>query len=435
MMNKMITKVLVGLSVSTAMIAGQSIFTLAEEKPITSDVTIPEVTEAGVFVNEDEGSATGYTVTFVYESPDAESVQLDIGANLFKPGSRLGAEPSADKLYTPYEWDNTMFGCGFEGYITDLTKVEGTDLWSISLPLAHALYQYNYVVDGETVDDPTNPRGKNPNPDGGEDGDCTVYVPLNAEKQPNADDYSYLNKETVTNPGELTYVSYTDVNGNSAPLGVYLPADYDENREEPYKVLYVSHGSGASEVNWFGCGRLNTEYDHLIEDGKVEPTVVVTMNNQNYEWNMDIISDNLMNAILPYVEENYNVSKEASGRGFCGLSAGGATTSSILVEHANDFGYFGIFSGSRGGLDYSSIKVDGEQPVIMIGYGLYDFGFGGSTFNPESTSNYHYSGSAQAAIGLEQAGFTVGVEEVRGAHDWYTWPHLMYIFAENYLWK
>ena len=39
--------------------------------------------------------------------------------------------------------------------------------------------------------------------------------------------------------------------------------------------------------------------------------------------------------IMPYVESRYNVSKEAKGRAYAGLSMGGSTTSNMLIRHRN----------------------------------------------------------------------------------------------------
>jgi len=401
----------------------------------TSQVTVPEITEAGVFVNTDEGSATGYTVTFVYESADAQSVSLDMGDNLYLPGGVPGIVP--EDVYTPYEWQDGMFGVGYEGYTVDLEKVEGTDFWTVSLPLAHALHQYNYVVDGEPANDPTNPWAENPN-NGDADGDCTVYVPLDPEKAPSADDYSYLDRETVTQPGDFAYVEYTDVNGDTAPLGVYLPYGYDAEREEPYKVVYVSHGYGASEVNWIGCGHMDVEYDHMIEDGLVEPCIAVTMNNTNYSWDYDVIIDNLMNHIIPYMEENYNVSSEASGRAFCGLSMGGMTTSHVLYDQAENFGYFGLFSGADSHVfptDEAVIETL-KAPVIMIGAGCYDFGLERYVDGKiKSREEEGFNGVNSIIPCFEENGIEYGYEVVNGGHDWYAWPQLMYRFATKYLWK
>ena len=89
----------------------------------------------GTIVTEDAASPTGYTVTFTFESADAASVQLDVGANYYaRPNysagwsdqPTLGTQP--DTVVSPYDWTPDLIGEGYEGCIIDLEKVDGTDL-------------------------------------------------------------------------------------------------------------------------------------------------------------------------------------------------------------------------------------------------------------------------------------------------------------------
>ena len=47
--------------------------------------------------------------------------------------------------------------------------------------------------------------------------------------------------------------------------------------------------------------------------------------------------------LLPYVEENYNVSSEASCRAFAGLSSGAVVTGNLLIQETDAFKYYGLF--------------------------------------------------------------------------------------------
>ena len=130
------------------------------------------------------------------------------------------------------------------------------------------------------------------------------------EKQSDSIDFSYMAPREDGQSGEVSYVNYTDYQDTQRPLGVYLPYGYDADREEPYKVLYLSHGGGGNETDWFAGGSVDYIFDNLIAEGTVEPTILITMDNGSYEWDFDVIIDNLTNNIIPYVEENYNVSTE-----------------------------------------------------------------------------------------------------------------------------
>ena len=46
-------------------------------------------------------------------------------------------------------------------------------------------------------------------------------------------------RQPLTESGKLECVTYTDINGNVANLGIYTPYGFDAQREEPYKVVYA----------------------------------------------------------------------------------------------------------------------------------------------------------------------------------------------------
>ena len=388
----------------------------------------------GVTVAEDADSPTGYTVTFVYEAADATEVTLT-GAFTFYNLDESIRGKTPEEYITPYDWENNgMFEAGDESYSEAMTKVEGTDYWTISLPLPCGHYQYVFHVDGaeEKLEDPTNPMEASGVENGMHYDRSTFYVPYDAEKQSEAIDFSYMAPREDGKSGEVTYVNYTDCNGEAAPLGVYLPYGFDADREEPYKVLYLSHGGGGNETDWFAGGSVDYIFDNMIAGGTVEPTVLITMNNTAYEWNFDVVIDNLTNNIIPYVEENYNVCSEASGKAFAGLSMGGMTTSNVLYNCADQFGYFGIMSGADVGKDFSTLDIEKmKEPVIMLGAGVYDFGLEREI--PEGQEDgFTVKGLSKK---LDDNGISYGWEEALGSHDWNTWPQLIKVFAEEYLWK
>src|SRR5690606_15350226 len=59
-------------------------------------------------------------------------------------------------------------------------------------------------------------------------------------------------------------------------MAVYLPADYDPDREIPYPTLYLSHGGGDHSTAWTMQGRAHYILENAIADGAVEPMVIVS---------------------------------------------------------------------------------------------------------------------------------------------------------------
>ncbi len=384
----------------------------------------------GVTIEADEDSATGYTVTFVYEDADAEEVQLR-GAFAFYFDEEDVRGTTPEDSYTPEEWENGMFEVGDEALTIDMEKVEGTDYWMTSMPLPGGHYQYVFLVDGDAdtkLEDPTNPMEAADVENGNHYDRSTFYVPRDEEKQSESPSFTFMAPREDDEVGEVFYVNYTDINGDQAPMGVYLPYGYSEDGE-PYKVLYLSHGGGGNETDWFAGGSVDYIFDTMIAEGTTEPIILITMNNTAYDWDFDVIVDNLVECVIPYVEENFNVSTDPNDRAFSGLSMGGMTATNVLFSVPEEFGYVGILSGADVSYDTSDVDFDAvRDTTVMLGAGIYDFGL--CTEDEDDT----FTLSALAPI-LDDNGVAYGWEEAYGNHDWNSWPQLIKVFAEDYLWK
>ena len=59
---------------------------------------------------------------------------------------------------------------------------------------------------------------------------------------------------------------------------VYLPTGYESDSNKTYPVLYLHHGGGGNDSDWFNLARAHDIMDHLIASGYLEPTIVITPN-------------------------------------------------------------------------------------------------------------------------------------------------------------
>lgn len=383
----------------------------------------------GATVAADPESPTGYTVTFVYEDAAATQVELFGTFAFYEEGDKAGFLP--ETYLHAADWKPGMF----RGSNTDLAakepmkKVEGTNLWTVSLALPSGHYLYNYRVNDETnITDPANPPMTSTAQSGNRAKLSTVDVPY-APEQGASVNFDFMLPRQDGKAGQVVYADYTDVYGNLAPLAIYLPYGYDAQREAGYKTLYLCHGAGGNEMEWFSSGSSHHVFDTLIADGKVEPTIIVTLRNV-YSGSNHELNSNVLDCIVPFMEAHYNVGKEPADRAFAGLSAGGSATSRIYYENADKFGYFGIFSGAQ----TTVYKLEGlnqeklNSPKLMLGGGIYDFGI---------AANFRLSGFAvtHLATQLANAGINYDFYIVKGGHDWTVWPQLLEIFATDYLWQ
>lgn len=400
--------------------------------------------EKGVTVEEDANSPTGYTATFIYEEENrntylVKNQPVTLGeiakVELYSDCFLLFTEKDGYSVpYTPDEFVAGMNPAGGNGtttYYAEMTEF-APGLWAVQIPLSSGAFVYNYQltdVDGNIVsrqDDPNNPTMVN-SETGISSLSSMVYVPYNKEKM----GVGLYADRTVENPcdqaGTVETIGYVGAAGDLRGLAIYLPYGYDANREEPYKVLYISHGASGdsvgNEMRWLNEGCVANITDNLVAEGKVEPFVVVAMNNQDFGWDFSKIETEQFDYIMPLIEKRYNVYTTAEGRAFAGLSMGGITTSRMYMNHAEDFAYFGVWSAADTSvekhLEYLSALE--TQPKVMVGAGVWDFGLSSSmTFGKKL---YKYFDVDAVAL------------TVPGAHDWETWQLLYAYAAENFFWK
>ena len=389
--------------------------------------------DEGVTVEADDSSPTGYTATFVYRyAMTTTPPSLVLYSDCFM---LFTLDEGTDHPYEPEEYAPGMYPGGGSGTYTIYRELEytGNDLWTVRIPLSSGAYVYNYQITDENgattnrLDDPANPTLIN-TATGIKSLSSMVYVPYNADKQGTGEwkDRSVELPRTDGQTGAVETVAYTGADGDTRGLAIYLPYGYDPDRTEPYKVLYMTHGNSGdtrgNELRWMNEGCAANITDNLIADGKIEPFVVVTMNNQDFGWNYARIENDQFNYIMPFVEANYNVSDQPEGRAYAGLSMGGLTTNRMYFNHADEFDYFGIWSYACTGTELNNInQYDNlDSPALMLGAGMWDFGLA-------------------PVNGLAAKLDEIGIENdniiVPGAHDWEVWQLLYASFAENYLWK
>ena len=390
---------------------------------------------AGVKVtaNPDTESNSKYLATFTYKTDeDLEKVTVSGGFQFFteEEGDRYLAGDTegiaAKDAFEAAEADEVMYPYGYDPikFVQleyDLEEVDD-GVWQITLPLPadQWFYHYNITKDGqtETIEDPANPYVYNPN-NGNNSGWCIFWTGSDADA---LEEMGRTYPRDDSKVGTYEYPMYEGAKGEDEPLVVYLPYGYDpEDKETKYPVLYISHGAGGTEMDWATVGAVKNIFDNAIADGEVEPTIVAIMNHTRFGWDQTMIRDNILFNMIPFMEENYNVSPDAKDRAFAGLSAGGITATNLYSTSASEFGYFGIWSATNGSLEVKDVE-NFDYPTIMLGAGKMDFG------------NTGYPGLIEKAkeAGLD---WSDDMYYTNDAHNWFCWPDLLSIFASDYLWK
>ncbi len=324
--------------------------------------------------------------------------------------------------------DHKLFGNEKINYYSDMTMfAEGR--WGTEIPLLAGCTDYNVRLideegntDGTYLFDPANPPMYNPL-SGLYSRSSLVYVPYDAQKQPAYCDRTLENPRTDGVNGTLEFAEYEGVKGFRRYLAVYLPAHYARNREEPYKVIYISHGfqieSKGCEMRWFHECAIKNIMDHLETD-----YVVVSENNSDLLWNFDDIWEE-QKRIFQFAEEKYHVSSAQKDRAYFGFSMGGLTASVMYMKHNDSFRYYGVWNAAN----YEMMKeltgeekkaLAGKDVRVQVAYGDWDYAM-------PLLDDFRR--------GLEEMGVNYDYLTVPGSHDWKCFALIFADSAKNFLFR
>ncbi|NOV97838.1 alpha/beta hydrolase-fold protein [Isoptericola halotolerans] len=217
---------------------------------------------------------------------------------------------------------------------TDLNMgTSGSNLTATYGPLEPGLYYYQYVVRPAADQDAVAFR----NPDApqevtSEPTYSTLFVP-----GPGAEWLA-----DVADGGELTPLDYGKGPKRSGEALVWTPPGYDEDRADPYPVLYLLADEAQSHREWVELGRLGQIMDNLTLAGDAEPMVVVMGDADS------VGPGGAGRELFHAAERGLNVSKDGEARAIAGVGRGAQRALEALVHKPRDFAHVGSFSG---GLD------------------------------------------------------------------------------------
>lgn len=213
---------------------------------------------------------------------------------------------------------------------TDLNMGSGSTLTATHGPLEPGLYYYQYAVRPAADQDAVAFR----NPDAPQEVTSkptysTLFVP-----GPGAEWLA-----DVAGGGAIETLEYGAGPARQGEALVWTPPGYDEDRAEPYPVLYLLQDEGQGFREWAELGRAGQIMDNLTLDGNAEPMVVV-MGDGDAPGPAGVTTN-----LLPAVERELNVSREASGRAIAGIGRGAEQALDAAVRTPGVFGGIGSFSG------------------------------------------------------------------------------------------
>jgi len=170
---------------------------------------------------------------------------------------------------------------------------------------------------------------------------------------------------------------------------VHLPPGYNPARE--YPTVYLLHGYGNNEVEWFDYYGMDDVSDRLVSDGTIPPMILVAVRMDN-SWGVDTgkprqlsakastslykgpYESYLLREVIPLVEERYSVRRDTDSRCIAGVSMGGYAALHIGLRNTRIFGSIAAHSPALRGPNvpdwflYSKTRpADRNDPILLAG--------------------------------------------------------------------
>lgn len=294
-----------------------------------------------------------------------------------------------------------------------MQRIGATSIYSYTMENLpeDARIEYKLRVNGKDLCDPLNPE-KGDNSVGGENSIFQMpgYRPyvLTAPAEPS----KQLKGSTVIQDFKSTIMK------NTRKVTVYTPPGYSDNGEETYPVLLVHDGTCYLEK-----AELAAIAEHLMNCGKIRKIVIVFVDpverNKEYGRGKDY-SAFTVKELLPWIEKNYRVSRNAEDRAVMGASMGGLISFHLAFTYPSIFGKVASQSGAFG---YNGVTADSamledvegspKKPIsVYLDIGLYDLVFDkGSLLDSNRVMH----------LILKKKGCPIVYKEYDGGHNWTCW--------------
>jgi enterochelin esterase-like enzyme len=154
----------------------------------------------------------------------------------------------------------------------------------------------------------------------------------------------------------ITYQSKTV--GNTRRALIYTPPGYSKSKK--YPVLYLLHGIGGDEKEWYNGGTPQVILDNLYADGKIVPMIVVLPNGRAIKddratgnimapdkvQGFAVFEKDLLKDLIPFIDAKYHVYTDKDHRAVAGLSMGGGQSLNFGLGNLDVFSWVGGFSSA-----------------------------------------------------------------------------------------
>lgn len=328
-----------------------------------------------------------------------------------------------------------MFGEGDKK--TNLYRLGNSDLWYRSAILskkARCLYtlianvneEYEWR-DEDVIIDPLNPKTYTPVRDEENPEDIALLVPTeNIIEMPEAKEKIWTKERTDNKTGKI-HMSRFKLKSDKKErrVWIYTPYGYEEDGSDNNLMVFTD---GWEYINLVEAPKI---LDNLIGDRHISPTCAVFIESSDNRAK-ELICNNeyfefITEDILPWVRENYKVTKNPKNTIITGLSLGGQFAAYAALNGSDIFGNVLSQSGAFAWFidDKGEIQLDSEGNSKLIDEykdsEVLPIDFYLNMGSLEEFSKGHVEANNRMIATLKSKGYNVTSETFIGAHLYYDW--------------
>lgn len=212
---------------------------------------------------------------------------------------------------------------------------------------------------------------------------------------------------------------------------IYTPPGFDKNKK--YPVLYLLHGIGGDEYEWYNQGKPNVILDNLYALKLAQPMIIVLPNGRAMKNDRAVgniygaspafanFEGDLLKDLIPHVEKNYPVLTDRESRAIAGLSMGGGQSLNFGLGNLDQFAWIGGFSSAPNTNQPDKLFPDPEKARKMIKLLFISCGDkDGLINNSKRTSDFAKANNISHIYNVIPGGY----------HDFNVWKQNLYMFAQ-----
>jgi len=348
-------------------------------------------------------------------TPLIEKIDQDLENSLITFVYKVDEEIENIVLMPPVDWDNLQEG--------KMQRLLETNLWYVTYKLkSDVRSEYGFSINDSfdndwekknLVHDKFNKNILVFEGDNGEKDVLRSYVVM-----PNAPEHFWVKERNEVPKGNLYEHEFKSEHlEKGRRVRVYTPYGYEKDKQ-PYGFLLLTDGN-----EYIYTLSTVAVLDNLIADKKIPPIVAIFIDSTETRSEELMCNDSFANIIvqelIPWTRDNYNVTSKADESIIGGLSLGGLTASYLGLKHSSVFGNVLSQSGSYwyAPEDYKGEFWIGEQYETIDKLPLKFYLNIGVLENKERMIGTNI----KLKDVLIEKGYTVDFEYFNSGHDYLSW--------------